>query len=159
MDSFTSRSLTNKFEYCFKDKGGYPAILKEKSHLKAGEALTIQGPGGELTLLPLEQIHGRIKSLGFRIGNLAYCNDVNEIPVQSLNQLTSLDVFIVDALRYSPHPTHAHLEKTLSWIAAVKPKRAILTNLHVDMDYATLKRQLPEGVEPGFDGVCIDIAI
>ena len=67
--------------------------------------------------------------------------------------LEGVDCWIVDALRRTPHPSHAHLARTLEWIARVKPKRAILTNMHVDLDYETLKRELPPGVEPAYDGM------
>lgn len=86
------------------------------------------------------------------MGGVAYCNDLNGLPDQSLQQLTGLDLLIIDALRYTPHPSHAHLEQTLSWIADLSPKRAVLTNLHVDFDYQTLKAELPDGVEPAYDG-------
>ena len=69
--------------------------------------------------------------------------------------LSGLDCWIVDALRRTPHPSHAHLSRTLEWIARVKPKRAILTNMHVDMDYDTLKRELPANVKPAYDGMTI----
>jgi phosphoribosyl 1,2-cyclic phosphate phosphodiesterase len=91
-----------------------------------------------------------------RIGDLAYCNDVNGLPPRSMDALTGLDTLILDALRYAPHPSHAHLELTLSWIAALKPRRAILTNLHVDLDYQTLLRELPQGVEPAYDGLAVE---
>ena len=67
--------------------------------------------------------------------------------------LEGVECWIVDALRYTPHPSHAHLARTLEWIARVKPARAILTNMHVDLDYETLKRELPPGVEPAYDGM------
>ena len=158
MDEFTAATLTRKFSYCFEGSGGYPAILDLQPFLQAGTPRAISGNGGDVEVLPLEQIHGRIPSLGFRIGGLAYCNDVNELPEPTLSALVGLEVLIVDALRYTPHPTHAHLEQTLQWIDQLKPKRAVLTNLHVDMDYATLLKELPKDVEPGFDGMAIEIA-
>ena len=155
MDEYTNKTLTKKFNYCFVGKGGYPAILRKQPDLIDYETRGIHGPAGTMGVTPLRQQHGRITSLGFRIGDLAYCNDVNHLPDQTLEYLQSLEVLIVDALRYSPHPTHAHLERTLSWITKLKPKRAILTNLHIDMDYATLKRELPHNVEPGYDGMSV----
>ena len=92
-------------------------------------------------------------SLGYRFGNLAYSPDISDIPEASIPLLQGLDVWIVDALRYTPHPTHAHLERTLGWIERLKPRRAILTNLHIDLDYETLKAELPPGVEPAYDGM------
>jgi len=94
-----------------------------------------------------------MRSLGYRFGGLAYSSDVVELPEESFEALADLEVWIVDALRWTPHPTHAHVDKALAWIARVKPKRAILTNLHIDLDYAELARRLPPGVEPAYDGL------
>ena len=99
--------------------------------------------------------HGHVRATGFRFGDVAYSSDVVGLPEASKVLLRNLDVFIVDALRYTPHPSHAHLDLALEWIEELKPKRAVVTNLHVDMDYQTLKRQLPTGVEPAYDGLTI----
>jgi len=159
MDADTARTLVEKFRYCFEGKGGYPPILNLQKFFEDYKPRTVHGPGGELSVLPLVQTHGRIRSLGFRIGSLAYCNDLNALPERSLQALQSLDVLIIDALRYTPHPTHAHLEQTLDWIRFLKPKQAILTNLHIDMDYRTLRAELPDSVVPGYDGMCVSIEI
>ena len=108
-----------------------------------------------MTITPFRQVHGDIDTLGLRVGGLAYSCDVNALPDQSLPALADLDVWIVDALRYTPHPSHAHVERTLGWIARVKPRRAVLTNLHTDLDYETLRRELPPGVVPAYDGMTI----
>ncbi len=155
----TYNSLGSRFEYCFVGKGGYPAILDAQPFFKPGIPFTVQGPGGEISLTPIEMIHGRIKCYGFRIGDLAYCNDVNEISEASLQLADGVSTFIVDALRYTPHPSHANLEQALSWVERLSPQRAILTNLHIDMDYATLRATLPNGVEPAFDGQTISFAV
>ncbi len=84
-----------------------------------------------------------IPSLGFRIGNVAYSADIKSLPEQSLTLMTGLDVWVVDALRRAPHPSHMNLDEALYWIDRVKPRRAFLTNLHSDMDYATLTAELP----------------
>jgi phosphoribosyl 1,2-cyclic phosphate phosphodiesterase len=97
-----------------------------------------------------------MRSLGFRFGSVAYSSDVDDLDEAAFGALAGVGCWIVDALRRTPHPSHAHLEKTLSWIARVKPKRAVLTNMHLDMDYETLKRELPAGVEPAFDGQSLD---
>ena len=157
MDTFTASSLTQKFKYCFEGYGGYPPILDLQSPLTVLTPRKVSGPGGSFEVVPVMQEHGRIPSLGFRIGDLAYCNDVNGLPRDSLDALSGLDVFVVDALRYTPHPTHAHLEQTLEWISVLKPRRSILTNLHIDMDYATLLGELPPGVVPGYDGMVIQV--
>ena len=99
--------------------------------------------------------HGRIRSLGFRFGAIAYCPDVDALDEAAFAALEGVECWIVDALRHTPHPSHAHLGRTLEWIARVKPKRAILTNMHVDMDYETLRKSLPSGVEPAHDGMIV----
>jgi len=91
--------------------------------------------------------------LGFRIGNVAYSADIKCLPDESLPLMTGLDVWIVDALRRAPHPSHLNLDEALYWIDRIKPKRAILTNLHTDMDYAVLTADLPKHIEPAFDGM------
>lgn len=152
MDAATHATLYPKFQYVFEGKGGYPAIIDVQPLISAYEPVTISGPGGPLMALPLDQEHGRIRSLGFRIGDIAYCNDLNDFPDRTLEHLTGLDLLIIDALRYTPHPSHAHLDQTLAWIEVLKPGRAVITNLHVDFDYQTLKSELPAGVEPAYDG-------
>lgn len=155
MDTPTRESLTHRFNYCFVGKGGYPAILQIQDDIVVDQPLTIDGPGGAIEILPLDQEHGGIRSLAFRIGDLAYCNDVSNIPPETMTQLNALDTFIVDALRYTPHPTHAHLERVLEWIEQLAPKQTILTNLHVDMDYETLRGELPSSVIPAYDNMKI----
>lgn len=152
MDESTARTLMPKFKYAFEGENGYPAIYNVQPKIMVGEGFMIAGAGGPVQFLPLDQEHGYIRSLGFRIGDVAYCNDLNALPDDTKARLQDLELLVIDALRYTPHPSHAHLEQTLSWIAELKPKQAVLTNLHVDLDYATLQRELPAGVVPGFDG-------
>jgi phosphoribosyl 1,2-cyclic phosphate phosphodiesterase len=152
-DAATQTSLTERFDYIFRGAGGYPPILDIQPVITPFEAFDVQGRGGPVEFLPLDMEHGRIRCLGFRIGDLAYCNDVNGLPARTLDALKGLETLIIDALRYTPHPSHAHLELTLAWIAELKPRRAILTNLHVDLDYRTMLRELPAGVEPAYDGM------
>ncbi len=159
MDEVTAASLTRRFAYCFEGAFGYPAILARQAPIVPGEPFDIEGPAGPIRMLPLALVHGAIACIGFRIGGLAYCNDVSDIPQETKEKLRGLDVLIIDALRYTPHASHAHLDLALSWIAELKPARAILTNLHVDMDYQTLKRSLPPSVEPGHDGQVIAFAL
>ena len=104
-------------------------------------------------VVTFDQDHGGVRSVGYRIGNMAYSSDVVDLPEASFAQLQGLDLWIVDALRDTPHPTHAHVDKALNWIARVKPKRAILTNMHIDLDFAELERRLPQGVSPAYDGL------
>jgi phosphoribosyl 1,2-cyclic phosphate phosphodiesterase len=110
-----------------------------------------------LPVVPFEQDHGFSKTLGFRIGGMAYSTDVVDLDDTAFEVLAGVELWIVDCLRYDPHPTHSHVAKTLSWIARVKPRRAVLTHMDTELDYATLRRILPPGVEPGYDGLLIEV--
>ena len=153
-DALTGQQLRERFSYCFKSRSEYPAIL-DGHEIRAGEIVKISGPGGAIEALPFRQIHGQGETLGFRFGGIAYSPDVSGLPEESLTALEGLDVWILDALRYTPHPSHLSVEQALAYIARVKPKRAVLTHMHVDLDYETLRRELPEGVEPAFDGMVL----
>ena len=153
MDDATMTSLKRRFSYVFKGEGGYPAICDAEALPAIGSAWSIDGPSGPIPATTFEQDHGDIKSVGYRIGDVAYSSDVVGLPEASFEALKGVRVWIVDALRYRPHPTHATVEQALGWIERVKPERAILTNLHVDLDYETLRRELPVGVEPAYDGL------
>jgi phosphoribosyl 1,2-cyclic phosphate phosphodiesterase len=155
-DAATGKQLRARFAYCFDTPPGseYPAILKGHD-IRAGEPVKISGPGGAIEALPFRQIHGQGETLGFRFGGIAYSPDVSDLPEESLKALEGLDVWILDALRYTPHPSHLSVEQALGLIARVKPKRAVLTHMHVDLDYETLGRELPEGVEPAYDGMVL----
>ncbi len=157
MDATTETTLMSRFGYCFAAPEGsqYPPIAKAHA-LKPLHPLAIVGEGGTIETLPFLQFHGDVHSLGFRFGSLAYSSDVVGFPDESFAALKGVDIWIVDALRHRPHPTHAHLELTLEWIKKISPKRAILTNMHVDMDYQALRRTLPRGVEPAYDGLEIE---
>lgn len=158
-DPLTGAILQRRFDYCFSTPqgSGYPPIVKAHT-IHAGEAVGITGAGGEIVALPFLQRHGDIDSLGFRIGGLAYSSDVHDLPAETLPLLEGLDVWIVDALRYTTHPSHFSVEEALAWIARLRPKRAILTHMHMDLDYETLRRELPDGVEPAYDGMRIELA-
>jgi len=152
LDEPTSRAMHARFGYCFMTPPGseYPPIAHEK-RLVPGQPVAVEGQGGTIEALPILQEHGDIPSLGFRIGNVAYSADIKNLPDASLPLMQGLDVWIVDALRRAPHPSHLNLAEALDWIGRIKPKRAILTNLHTDMDYAALRAELPAHVEPAFD--------
>jgi len=158
LDERTANVVRRRFEYCFQSPPGseYPPIVTEH-RLTPGEAVTIQGEGGAITALPILQEHGDIPSLGFRFGNLAYCCDLSGIPPESISALADLDVWILDALRYRPHPSHLSLDEALGWIERLKPRRAVLTNLHSDLDYEVLRGKLPVHVVPAFDGMTLTV--
>lgn len=155
MDPVTRRNLERRFGYIFQGEGGYPAICDLVDLPSLGEAFQIDGPSGAIPVDTFDQDHGDIRSVGYRFGDLAYSSDVVGLPQSAFDALAGVKVWIVDALRYTPHPTHATVEQALGWIARIKPERAILTNLHIDLDYAELAARLPPGVEPAYDGMTI----
>ncbi|MBM6581494.1 MBL fold metallo-hydrolase [Microvirga sp. BT689] len=156
-DRMTSELLLMRFGYCFDTPAGssYPPILK-MNHLRPGVMTSVPGPGGIVEAVPFRMVHGDIDTLGFRFGSIAYAPDVSEMPEESLRYLEGLDVLILDALRYTPHPTHFSVSEALDFIEKVKPKRAILTNLHTDLDYEVLRSELPPHIEPAYDGLQIE---
>ena len=134
----------------------YPPILNEH-RIVPGKPVTVDGAGGPVTALPVLLEHGDIPALGFRFGNVAYSADVNDMSDEAAAALSGLDLWIVDALRHQPHPSHFSLSDALAWIDRLKPKRAVLTNMHVDLDYAVLRESLPSHIEPAFDGMRITV--
>lgn len=158
-DEDTFKALHKRFGYCFETPpgSGYPPILNAHRFHDGGE-ITIEGRGGPIVALPFRQHHGDIDSFGFRFGGLAYSSDVNGLPDSSLPKLRHLDVWIIDALREHPHPSHFTVAEALSHIAAAKPRRAILTDMHTDLDYASLQRKLPDMVEPAYDGLSFTVS-
>ena len=153
MDAATEVSMTRRFGYIFEPEGGYPAICERRAIPAHGQTWQVDGPSGAIPIVTFDQDHGGVRSVGYRFGGVAYSSDVVHLDEVAFEALRGLDVWIVDALRYRPHPTHAHLARTLDWISRLKPRRAILTNLHIDLDYETLKAELPVGVEPAVDGL------
>lgn len=161
MDDRTSALMHERFGYCFRDnpKTGYPAILEAHTDLLPGSTVVVDGPGGRIEALAMAQVHGPIPSLGFRFGPIAYNNDCSDLPEETLAALTGVETWIVDALRYKPHPTHAHVERALAWIDRLGPRRAVLTNLHVDLDYAQLDGETPDHVRPAVDGLTLECVL
>ena len=159
-DKDTASRLIPRFNYCFKsgEKHGYPSILSENI-INPYEELIISGEGGEISFIPFLQHHGTIFSLGFNYNGIAYSSDVVDFPDKSLKYIYNLDYWIVDALRITPHPTHAHLDKTLQWIKEYNCKKALLTNMHIDLDYQQLSNDLPNNVKPSYDGYNFSIDV
>ena len=153
-DGDTQNALYARFGYAFMqpDDSPYPPILD--MHTIEGDVV-IDGAGGPITLTPFEVNHGSIEALGFRVGDVAYLPDVAEIPDDVWPVLDGLECWIVDALRRTPHPTHSHLEQSLDWIARVAPRRAVLTNMHIDLDYQTVADETPAHVTPAYDGMIL----
>ncbi|GLO71293.1 phosphoribosyl 1,2-cyclic phosphodiesterase [Phaeobacter inhibens] len=157
-DGDTQNALLSRFGYAFVQPAGspYPPILDLRS---IDGPLTISGPGGDITLRPFEVNHGSMDALGFRIGDLAYLPDVAKIPDSALAELQDLDCWILDALRRKPHPTHLSLDEALEWIDRMAPKRAVLTNMHIDLDYAQVAAETPDHIDPAYDGMVIEYPI
>jgi phosphoribosyl 1,2-cyclic phosphate phosphodiesterase len=156
-DATTMARLEQAFGYCFHSPPGsfYPPILRQHP-MSVGAPVTVTGSGGAIELFPFRQIHGDIDTIGIRVGGLAYSCDISDLPSESEKELAGLDVWIVDALRYRPHPSHFSVEQSLAWIDRLKPRRAVLTHMHTDLDYQRLRRELPRHVEPAYDGLQIE---
>ncbi|MBO6756693.1 MAG: MBL fold metallo-hydrolase [Roseibium sp.] len=157
MDAATSTRARAAFAYCFDTPPGssYPPIL-DLHGLIPDNPCRIDGAGGPLDFTPFEVVHGEIMSLGFLFNNTVYLPDVSDITPEAAAHLQALDVLILDALRRTPHPSHFSLQDAVDWISRLRPKHAILTNMHNDLDYATLMGELPAGVEPAYDGMTIE---
>ncbi len=145
----TVRQLKERFGYCFESTMGYPAIMNPT-------ALHREVAIGPITLEAVPVEHGAMPgTAGFRISHrgraAGYIPDANGIPDASVPRFEGLDLLIIDALRPSPHPSHFSLDDALRWIERLAPRHAVLTNMHIDLDYATLKAELPPGVEPAYD--------
>jgi phosphoribosyl 1,2-cyclic phosphate phosphodiesterase len=151
--------IVSSFSYCFTAPpgSGYPPILNQNL-IVAGTPVVIDGPGGEIELLPFRQEHGEISSLGFRVGNFAYSCDLSGIPEESAAIVSGLDVWVLDALRPAPHPSHLSLSEALEHVERYRPRQAVLTNLHIDLDYARTDAETPANVRPAYDGLRIDVA-
>jgi len=156
MDQNTKNHVYTRFEYCFEMPEGrvHPPILDLQPLMKSGDRVEIDGPGGTLKLDVFEVSHGPTRSLGFIFDDqLGYAPDVWDVPDEAIEALAGVDTFIVDSLRYNAHPTHANTDKSLSWLARVRARQGVLTNLHIDMDYETLGNELPPMAVPAYDGM------
>lgn len=160
MDEPTTARALESFGYCFKTPEGssYPAIL-DHHPLIVGMPCTVSGQGGGLEFNSVQVRHGDIDALVFRFNNIGYMPDVSDLSEKNVADLSGLDILIVDALRRTPHPSHFSLEDALRWIEVLKPGQAILTNMHVDMDYQTLCAELPPHIRPAYDGMKIEVGL
>lgn len=157
-DAGAMASIVQRFDYCFVPTGqsGYPPILEANLIPQPLLAFSIPTVSGPFEVRPFVQAHGGVTSLGFRFGAIAYSSDVIGLPPASLEVLKGVDTWIVDCLRPTPSPSHAHLALVLDWVAIVRPRRTVLTNMSKEMDYRTLLRTLPKGIEPAFDGIVLE---
>lgn len=151
LDGETLRTMETRFAYIFRGEHGYPAIC-DAHVVAAGDNLAIAGAGGAISASVFGQRHGPIASLGYRFGPVAYSSDVSALDGEALDNLKGVELWIVDALRWTRHPTHAHVDQALAWIAEVGARKAVLTNLHIDLDYEQLSRMLPANVSVAYDG-------
>lgn len=146
--------LHRRFSYIFEGRDGYPAVV-EAGIVQDGMMI------GDIRVRCVDQPHGNIWSTGFRFEHegrsISYSTDFHEFTPAMCGLFAGTDLWVVDALRERPHPTHTHLSQTLEAIAAVRPGRAILTHMDQSMDYAHLCARLPDGVEPGYDGMMVDL--
>lgn len=154
LDSNTSGMMHARFSYCFISAPGsdYPPILNEH-RLEALKPVTIDGDGGPITALPILQQHGPIASFGFRFGNVGYSPDISSLPEAGAAAFAGIDLWMLDALRYAPHPSHFSVDEAVQAVAAIGAKRAILTHMHSDLDYEVLRSKLPSHIVPAYDGM------
>lgn len=151
MDEGTNATLKARFGYIFKGEHGYPPICDAR-RIASGEQAAVSGPGGDIEVRAIVQAHGPIPSLGYRFGPVAYSSDVSALDDAAFAALEGVHLWILDALRWTRHPTHAHVDQALSWIARAGAPKAVLTNLHIDLDYNRLGEMLPAHVEVAHDG-------
>ena len=162
MDAHTKTFVFNRFDYCFEMPEGrvHPAILELQPLIQSGDEFEVSGPGGTLAVRVLGLSHGPTPSLGFQFdGKVVYTPDVWDISPDVLALMGRPEIWIVDALRYAAHPTHAHVDKTLSWLGNTQTKQAVLTNLHIDLDYDTIKNEVLKSQDVAYDGMQIDIKV
>jgi len=152
MDAATRSALTSRFPYIFESIEGYAAILDAFDIPAHGEAWAVEAAGGPVPVVTFDQGHGPIRAVGYRLGPVAYSSDVSDLDDAAFAAIEGCALWIVDALRWTAHPTHSHVDRTLEWIARSGVPRAVLTNVHLDLDYNALAATLPEGVEVGYDG-------
>ncbi len=156
MDGDTHDIMTLRFGYVFTSSHTesklYPALLDDQVIVPG---VPFVAAGHEV--LAFHQKHGQSRSLGYRIGTFAYSTDASDLDDTAFAALEGLDLWIVDCLRFDPHPTHSHFERTLSWIERARPKRALLTHMNHSTDYRTLAKRCPVGVEPAYDGLTVTL--
>nr|WP_255616866.1 MBL fold metallo-hydrolase [Aurantimonas sp. VKM B-3413] len=159
-DAQTYERVFEAFRYCFETPPGsnYPPVVKHVP-IKAGEVFAIDGPGGPVEILPFDQVHGSITSLGLRIGPFAYCSDVSDFPPPATAAIDGARHIVIDALQYRRHPSHLSVEQALGWIDRLGVEAATLTHMHTPLDYETLAAELPAHVRPAYDGLVIELPL
>jgi len=157
-DGATAASLMSRFGYAFEQPewSTYPPIL-EMNNISG--PFQVPGPAGAIAFDPFSVVHGAILSLGFRFHDIAYLPDVSRMPDDGWAKVENLRLWILDALRREPHPTHIHYAQSLDWIARMRPEQAILTNMHIDLDHDTVAAETPDHIRPAYDGLTVSFEI
>ena len=148
--SRTVNELKKKYTFCFKQRHGYKPIMKANIIKKK---FKIFKNNLKIDIEPFEVSHGMIKATGYLFNKVAYISDCKEISKKVSQKLMNLDYLIIDCLRKNKHPSHFNYDEAIDFVKFVKPKKTILTNLHVDLDYFVLKKKLPKKIIPAFDGL------
>ena len=146
----TIKSLKRSYTFCFSEKHGYKPIMKANIIKNKFKITKIKS---KLNIESFDVTHGMIKATGYLFDKIAYISDCNKISKKVSKKLMNLDFLIIDCLRKEKHPTHFNYEDSMNFIKLVKPKKAILTNLHIDLDYFELKKKLPKNIIPAYDGL------
>lgn len=157
-DAECGERLHEAFGYCFASPpgSGYPPILN--GHVIAADGMIdIAGPGGTISVQTFLQLHGDIISLGIRVGDFAYSCDLSGFPEGSYDAISDLRLWVLDALRPTRHPSHLSVPESLELIKRFGPNQAVLTDMHIDLDYRQLDEETPDNVTPAFDGMQIDV--
>ncbi|HWP30078.1 MAG TPA: MBL fold metallo-hydrolase [Chloroflexota bacterium] len=148
----TRAALLKRFDYAFQAPAWAGAAPELTFYPVFGP---FRAAGVEIVPVPLQ--HGPMEVLGFRFGNVAYATDCNGIPPASRALLRDLDLLILDALRFTPHPTHFTLAESLAVIADLRPRRAVLTHISHEISHTAVSAELPPGVELGYDGMVLEV--
>lgn len=159
-DQATHLRVLEAFRYCYETPAGsqYPPIVRHVP-IAAGSIFTVDGAGGPIDILPFDQLHGSITSLGLRIGPLAYCADVSDFPPDAIATIDGAQTIVIDALQHRRHPSHFSLDQAVEWVQRLAIPNAILTHMHTPLDYRQTLASLPDGIVPGYDGLSIDLLL
>lgn len=160
-DGVTLKTLEESFGYCLKSPEGseYPPVAEHNLIADTDTPIEIEGEGGVISLTPIDLVHGPIHSLGFRIGNFAYCSDVSKFPEESIEKLQGLDTLIIDATLPKPHFSHFSLDQAAEWAIKLGAKQAYVTHMHTALDYEQVMSSTPDHIEPCYDGMKIEVAL
>ena len=146
----TQKRIKSSYPWLFKSSKLYPQIMKIKN---TSNKFTIKKNKSKISFESLNVTHGKVKTRGYLFNKIAYISDCNDVPLKTLIKLKNLNVLIIDCFRFEKHITHLDLNSSIRLINKLKPKKAILTNMHVDLDYKKLRNVLPKNIIPAYDGL------